>query len=151
LEIVLEHLDHPTLEQWSKRRDWFEAFIFSYEEAGSYLVGEQACAIISDVQSCFCSGAWAATIVLAFSVIEANLQETNETGKKQRSVDLLSSFSTDTRFDLLRKRRNSLIHATPNNPAITTDQQWDNRASLEFEAKEAIELMFIAFYSQIGT
>jgi len=89
----VEHLDPPPPDQWNKRREWFESFIFDYEESGSYLVGEQASAFICEVQACFCSGAWAATIALAFAVIEANLQETSGASKKQRSIDLLRSYN----------------------------------------------------------
>lgn len=147
----MEHLDHPTAEMWEWRRKWFEAHIFEYEEKGSYLVGEQASALISEVQSCFCAGAWAAVIILAFSVIEANLQETGDSSRRLRAVELLEVQGFGPKFGVLRKRRNSLIHATLGNPGITLDHQWESRASLEIEARQAVQLMFEAFYSQIGT
>ncbi|MDO8961072.1 MAG: hypothetical protein Q7V02_03155 [Methylophilus sp.] len=147
----MEHLDHSTAELWEARRNWFEAHIFDYEERGSFLVGEQACALIAEVQSCFCSGAWAAVVIVAFAVIEANLQETSGSPKRKRAVELLQENGFRAKFDALRRRRNMLIHATPNQPAITVDDQWDSRQTLELEAREAIELMFEAFYSQIGT
>lgn len=147
----MEHLDHPTEELWEQRRHWFEAHIFHYEERGSYLVGEQACALISEVQSCFCAGAWAAVVMLAFSVIEANLKEIDPSAKKSKVIDLLKANEFDDRFHHLRMRRNCLIHGDHGCPAITVEQQWDNRAELELEAKEAVGLMFEAFYSQAGT
>ncbi len=147
----MEHLDHPTADKWETRRTWFEAYIFHYEELGSYLVGEQASAFISEVESCFCAGAWAAVVILAFAVIEANLLETSGSAKRQRAIDLLKDQGFDDAFHKLRKRRNTLIHATPDSPALTIDQQWDDRGSLEAEAREAVELMFRAFYSQAGT
>ena len=42
-------------------------------------------------------------------------------------------------------------HLDPENPAITVDQQWDNRKELEQEARQAVELMFEAFYLDPGT
>lgn len=147
----MEHLDHPTAEQWEMRRSWFEAQIFHYEEIGSYLVGEQASALISEVESCFCAGAWAAVVILAFAVIEANLRETSNSAKHHRAIDLFKDQGFDDAFDRLRKRRNTLVHATPDNPALTIDQQWDDRALLEAEARKTVELMFKAFYSQAGT
>lgn len=147
----MEHLDHPSADTWERRRQWFEAHIFKYEEKGSYLVGEQASALISEVQSCFCAGAWAAVIILSFAVIEAKLQETTGSPKKLRAYQLLEAQGFGPRFDVLRKRRNALVHASPDSPAITIDHQWDSRAALEVEAREAVELMFEAFYSQVGT
>ena len=98
----MEHLYHSTPELWQARRNWFEAYIFDYEERGSYLVGEQACALISEVQSCFCSGAWAAVLIVAFAVIEANLQETSGSSKRKRAVELLQENGFSARFDALR-------------------------------------------------
>lgn len=147
----MEHLEHPSATLWEERREWFEAYIFHYEELASYLVGEQASALISEVQACFCAGAWAAVVVLAFTVIDANLQETSSSSGRLRAVDLLKERGFSASFDRLRRRRNALVHATRDNPAITIDQQWDNRSNLEDEAREAVGLMFQAFYSQAGT
>ena len=146
----MDHIEYPTIEQWETRRKWFEEYIYHYEELDSYRVGEQASALISDVQSCFCSGAWVAVIILSFTVIEANIQEICGTSKPQRAVELLKNQGwNDTELDHLRKRRNTLIHATPDRPAITIDKQWDDRCELEIEARKAVELMFLVFYSQM--
>ncbi|TRX00238.1 hypothetical protein [Candidatus Methylobacter oryzae] len=147
----MEHLEYPTIDQWEARRKWFEAHIFHYEELGSYLVGEQASALISEVQACFCAGAWVAVIILSFAVIEANLQETSGSSKRLRAVELLKEQGFTAAFDQLRQRRNTLIHTNPDRPAITIDQQWDDRPALETEARDAVGLMFQAFYSQVGT
>jgi hypothetical protein len=46
----------------------------------------------------------------------------------------------------MRKRRNALVHPDPDAPALTVDQQWEDRAAMETEARQAVELMFEAFY-----
>lgn len=147
----MEHLEPPERELWESRREWFEGFIFKYEERGSHFVGEQASALISDVQCCFCAGAWISVIVLTFTVIEANLSEITPSSHKTRAVDLLKLYGLDARFDQLRRRRNKLVHATGNAPAVTIDDQWGKRETLEFEAKNAVQLMFEAFYLDVGT
>lgn len=147
----MEHLDYPSKASWESRQAWFESHIFKYEEVGSYLVGEQACALLAEVQSCFCAGAWAAVVIVAFAVIEANLQETSGETKYKKAADLLKSNGFDGRFDTLRKRRNALVHASSETPAITVDIQWDSRPVLEQEAREAVALMFEAFYSSVST
>ena len=149
----MDHLDLPSVEDWQQRQDWFQSHIFKYEDdfQGSYLIGEQATALLFEVQCCFCAGAWAAVIILAFTVAEANLSETDASGTRKRAVELLRQNGLEQELDALRKRRNSLIHARRDDAAITLDNQYDDREQLEDEARDAIRLMFKAFYSQVGT
>ena len=79
----MQHLEIPDPVVWKARKEWYEKHIFEYEEAGSYLVGEQASALLFDVQSCFCVGAWVSVILVSYSVIEAHLRETNPKSKKR--------------------------------------------------------------------
>ncbi|GFM82447.1 hypothetical protein PSCICN_31390 [Pseudomonas cichorii] len=147
----MDHLEIPRPEVWGARREWYESHIFHYEELGSYLVGEQACALISDTQACFCSGAWASVIVISFAVIEAHIRETNPDSSKKQSHALLEERGFGERVQSLRKLRNSLVHAKRDAPALTMDQQWDEREKLEVLAKEAVSIMFEIFYSEPGT
>jgi len=107
--------------------------------------------MLFEVQCCFCAGAWAAVIILAFAVAEANLSETDADAKKKTSVELLRRSGLEKEFEGLRLRRNSLIHARRDGAAITLDNQYDDRSQLEEEARAAVCLMFKAFYSQVGT
>jgi len=147
----MEHLEHPSLELWEERREWFENLLNEHESVGSYFVSEQACALIAEAQSCFCAGAWISVIILAFAVIDAQLRETEVPYFKGNSKELINILGFDERFQRLRKRRNKIIHLNIDNPAITVDQQWGNRKELEEEAREAIKLMIEAFYSNPGT
>ncbi len=147
----MDHLEHPSLELWELRRDWFEKQLNDYESAGSYLVSEQACALLAETQSCFCAGAWISVIILAFSVIDAQLRETILPDYKGNSKKLINILGFDERYQKLRDRRNALIHLDLNSPAITVDGQWSNRDKLENEAREAVKLMIDAFYSDPGT
>ncbi|MEH2005816.1 hypothetical protein [Nostoc sp.] len=117
----MEHLEPPS-EKWNIRREYFENLIFEYEEKGSYLVSEQACALIAEVQSCFCAGAWITVIILAFTVIDAQLRETELLDFKGNSKQLLKRLGFDARFEKLRLRRNELVHINLDSPAITVDQ-----------------------------
>ncbi|GJL78658.1 MAG: hypothetical protein NPINA01_16470 [Nitrospinaceae bacterium] len=147
----MEHLDYPSKKTWDLRREWFEALLFKHEERGSFLVSEQACALIAEVQSCFCAGAWVSVIILAFTVVEAQLRETEVPDFKGNSKQLLETLGFDEKFQQLRIRRNRLIHLDLENPAITVDQQWKDRDKLKKEAEEAIQLMLEAFFSNPGT
>lgn len=118
---------------------------------GSFLLSEQACALTAEVQAVFCAGAWAAVIILALAVVDAALRETELPGFTGNTQQLLAQAGANPRLQALRRRRNTLVHLNPESPAITVDQQWSDRAQLEQEARQAITLMFEAFYLSPGT
>ena len=146
----MEHLEPPSEELWNQRRDWFENQVAEYEGHASYLVSEQACALMAEVQSCYCAGAWVAVIVLAYTVLDAQLLETEVPGFNGNSKELLECFGFGEDYQKLRLRRNRIIHLRPEELAITVDQQWGARTELEAEAKNAIRLMLAAFFFNPG-
>ena len=143
----MEYLEHPSLETWAQRQEWFEGELLHHEQEGSFLASEQACALIGEAQTCFCAGAWISVIILAFTVIDAQLRETEVPGFKGNSKRLLDDLGFDGGFQKLRERRNQIIHIRSDSPGITVDQQWADRKELEAEAHEAVELMLEAFFS----
>lgn len=147
----MDHLECPSPAVWEERRAWFESLNEELMGAGSYLVSEQACALIAEVQSSFCAGAWVAVIVLSMAVVDAQLRETELVGFKGNTKKLLATVSADPELQKLRVRRNALVHVNPENPAITVDHQWGQRSQLEAEARKAIRLMLEAFYMSPGT
>jgi hypothetical protein len=142
----MEHLEHPPRGVWEQRRRWFEAQEEEFRGQGNYFVSEQACALIAEVQSVFCAGAWIAVIILAMAVIDAQLRETEVPAFEGNTMRLLEEAGANPAIQQLRKRRNALIHLNPDDPAITVDRQWDNRAQLEADARDTVRLMFEAFY-----
>jgi hypothetical protein len=143
-------LEHPNNEIWESRQRWFEEIGEHYQGEGSYFVSEQACALIGEVQTAFCAGAWLAVIVLAMAVVDSQLREFAP-GFEGSTKRLLNNAQANPKLQQLRERRNTIIHLDPENPAITVDQQWVNREELEQEARQAVELMFEAFYLDPGT
>lgn len=138
------HLEHPTKEIWETRQRWFEQRTESPGEGG-YLVSEQACALLADLQCAFCAGAWIAVVVLAAAAIDAHLHDAEGfTGNAKCVID---EAGADPQLHTLRKLRNALIHSDPYSPAITVDQQWSERVRLEDDAQLAVELVFRVFYS----
>ncbi|MBI2854112.1 MAG: hypothetical protein HYX87_04220 [Chloroflexi bacterium] len=109
-------------------------------ERASYGLSDQACALVEDVQTAFCAGAWVTVLVMAIAVIESHIGEFG-----------YPDLTNNPLFQRLRKRRNSIVHFQAKHPGITTDQQWLDRTKLEIEAKEASRLMFEVFYSDVGT
>jgi hypothetical protein len=134
-------LELPSKEAWETRRQWFETLENSFvDERASYGVSEQACALVGEVQTAFCAGAWVTVLVMAIAVIESHIAEFG-----------YSDLTDNPTLHKLRKRRNSIVHFQEKNPGISVDQQWLNRPQLEAEAKEAVKLMFEVFYSDVGT
>ncbi len=142
----MDHLDHPSKGTWERRRSWFEAVEEAARGEGSYFVSEQACALTADVQASFCAGAWAGVIVLAMAVVDAALRETEVPGFEGNTKKLIAAAQGNRKLQAMRQRRNALVHVNPDAAALTVDQQWADRASLEQEAREAVQLMFEAFY-----
>ena len=144
-------LDYPSNEEWSECERWFEQQNESYTGLGSYLVSEQACALIGEVQVAFCAGAWLAVLVLTIAVVEAQLREIEFPDFRGNTKQLLTNAGVNKELQKLRERRNSIIHLDAMRPAITVEQQWSDRTQLESEARNAIRLMFETFYMSPGT
>ena len=77
---MTDFLEYPSKELWESRERLFEEVSESYAGKGAYIVSEQACALIGEVQTAFCAGAWVAVIVLAMAVVDAQLRETELPG-----------------------------------------------------------------------
>lgn len=147
----MEHLELPSDITWRDRRYWFEDQIAEHQGHGSYLLSEQACALMMEVQACYCAGAWIAVVVLAYTVIDAQLLETQASGFDGNSAQLLRHLDFSDEYQQLRLRRNRIVHLRCDQPAITVDQQWGLRKELEAEAQAAVKLMLAAFFDAPGT
>ena len=110
-----------------------------------HILSEQACALTVDVQACFCVGAWLSVIVLAAAVVDASLRHEHP-GYRGNTKDLIDAMGANEKLQSLRRRRNALVHASSENPAITIEQQWCDRDAHEAEAREAVALMFETLY-----
>lgn len=140
----MEHLDCPSPEIWQQRQDWFEAENDAACGLGGYMLSEQACALMADVQAVFCAGAWASVIILCLAVADAQLRETELPGFRGSTQELFDAVASgDPDFQWLRRRRNALVHLNPNAPAITIET---DRDALEQDARRAVRAMLRAFY-----
>ena len=142
----MEHLEHPSLHVWEERRLWFERVVEEMQGEGGYLVSEQASALLAEVQAVFCAGAWAAVIILSMAVVDAQLRESEMPGFEGNTAKLIDAAGADPELHRLRRRRNALVHVDADNPALTVEHQWEARTALEQEARDAVRLMFRAFF-----
>jgi hypothetical protein len=142
----MDHLEHPTAELWESRRRWFEERAKEEAGQGGYFVSRQCRALIAEVQSVFCAGAWGAVILLTLAVVDAQLRETELPGFRGDTKQLLEASGANPELDWLRRRRDALLHCGPGQSVMTVDHQWADRTTLEADAHKAVTLMFEAFY-----
>jgi hypothetical protein len=126
----MDHLQCPSEESWTQRREWFEAlFDVENKRGGSYLIGEQATGLLVDLQSVSCSGAFIACIILACTAIDAHIREIEADPSFDGGIQAafeISDFSRD--LEWLRNRRNRLVHfKETKNHAITVEMHYADR------------------------
>ena len=135
--------DHATFEEWETRASWFDSLDLSLsDDAGSYFVGEQASALSGEVRTVFCAGAWVATILLAMSAVDAQLREAELPKFKGNTKQLLEVLGVNPELQVLRQRRNTLVHVDRDAASVTVDDMWFKQVELEQEARSAVALMF---------
>jgi hypothetical protein len=132
----MEQLERPSEEIWDERRLWFEELQAEHARAGAAAPSEQACALMIDLQTVFCAGAWAATVILACAVTEA------QGGSRRESLPGVA----DSDYRWLRALRNRLSHENRNNPELTVEDQWLRRDLWEERARRAVAITFAALY-----
>lgn len=72
----MDQLEAPDRQLWEARRNWFEAK-FNIEKRGgaAYVFGEQATALLIELQAVFCAGAYISAILIGRAIIDAHLRE----------------------------------------------------------------------------
>lgn len=140
----MDHLEAPDRQQWEARRIWFEAqFDIENGGGGAYVWGEQASALLIELQAVFCAGAYISVIILGCAIIDAHLREVEADDRFEGGMQAaFSKLTSVSELDWLRKRRNSLVHfRRQTGAALTVDDQWLRRSSHETDARRAIELV----------
>ena len=130
----MEQLELPGDEVWSERRFWFEGLEAAAGESGAPAPSEQACALMIDLQSCFCAGAFSAVVILAAAIVEAQTGDIPEEKEQRKARRWLQDL------------RNKLVHEDRESPAITVEDHWLRRGEWEAAARRAILLAFAALY-----
>jgi len=135
----MEQLERPEEAIWDARRIWFEAREGDCAKAGAPAPSEQACALMIDLQTTFCAGAFSAAIILAAAIVDAQA-----TSGAPRDADVPGLDRKTLRW--LRGLRNRLVHEDPANPALTIEDHWMKRDVWDGRARRAVEAAFAALY-----
>jgi hypothetical protein len=106
-----------------------------------------------DVQRAFCAGAWLSVIVLAQATIEAAIRDIGTQDYKTYPKPL---FKDDAALQRLRELRNEIVHPLPPGSPSTVWSVPNGdfaacHASLEQDAKLAVQLMFRSIYAYAQT
>ena len=139
----MDQIEYPNSETWEARRAWFDAEFDIERRGGAYVVGEHATALLVDLQSVFCAGAFISTIILSCTVVDAHLREA-ELGQEfdggMQAAFANSDFAGD--LEWLRRERNALVHFKPSRgPKIIIDDHYSSRSDHETNARRAISLV----------
>ncbi|MFC5295112.1 hypothetical protein [Bosea minatitlanensis] len=71
----MDQIEYPNSATWEARRAWFDAEFDTERRGGAYVVGEHATALLVDLQSVFCAGAFISAIILSCTIVDAHLRE----------------------------------------------------------------------------
>ncbi len=132
---MLELIERPSEALWDERRDWLAACEERYAAGGAGRLSEQAAALMVELQRAFCSGGWAAVVILAGAIVDAQAFH--------------SGFPQNTRGEdqaWLRGLRNKLMHEQKGAPAITMEDQWLRGPEWERMARRAADLASEALF-----
>lgn len=148
----MEQLEHPDYKIWEQRKEWIEKELESKQHPmASYLISDQATALMVDLQSCYCVGAFLSVIILSVSIIDAQLRETEAGDNKIGTAKLLDDYFTGEDIYWLRRLRNQYVHIDINNPALSIDDQYANRNQMESDARRAIQIVIHSLFQSPGT
>lgn len=132
----MDQLERPGELTWDERRAWFEEQEAMHAVAGAPSPSEQACALMIDLQAVFCTGAWAAAVILAYAIAEA---QSSRRGSRPDGV-------SEGDWKWLRALRNRLVHENPGQAAFTVEDQWMRRDLWQERARRGVAVAFAALY-----
>ena len=128
-------LDRYSIEE---RRRWIERLIDDASEGEGIAPAPQTSALFAEMVHVFATAAWVATVIMAHAVLEADLAETGISDPAS-----LNERRHGRGFAWLRYRRNALVHADGQAPAVTVDGFVHDAAALERDARRAVKLVII--------
>ncbi len=91
----------PDTEAWEARSAWFWRAHDVNAGPAPLDLGPRAGALLEELETVFCTGAWAASVILSWTIVEADARAAARAG-----VDVKDAPDVDW----LRERRNRLVH-----------------------------------------
>lgn len=127
-------LQPPDAKAWDARGAWFWRAHDANAGPHPLDLGPRAEALLHELEVVFCAGAWAAVVILAWTIVEAETRALARAGR-------VGSEAPD--IDWLRERRNRLAHV---GPAEQSNETLDDRP-LEATAQGAVRIVFKTLFA----
>lgn len=132
-------LDPPNHRTWSERLNWFDGQMRRQPGGSPPRVGAQSEALLHELRRAFASGGWVTTVILAQTVIDAEIADRGfDAGDDGLDLNEVR-FGRD--YVWLRERRNAYVHNDQPSPAITSRELELDARRLETEARKAVGLV----------
>jgi hypothetical protein len=119
----------PDPAQWRQRADWFWRAHDVNAGPQTLDLDAQASLLLAELEVVYCAGAWASTVILAWTLVEATMRRT-ESGEREPPPDV----------DWLREQRNGLVH-------IASAGEVPDEAGMEALAQGALRVAFKTLYA----
>lgn len=132
---MIELVERPEEAIWDERRLWLAEREKEAAAKGAGRPSEQGTALMVELQRSFCAGAWAAVVILAGAIVDAQSLYAGFPGS-WRVADRAG----------LRGLRNRLLHEDRSKPALTIEDLWTKSREWERLARQAAELALDALY-----
>ena len=127
-------LQPPDAKAWNARGAWFWRAHDANAGPHQLDLGPRATALLHELEAVFCAGAWAAVVILAWTIVEAEI----------RALERAKRVVAETPdIDWLRERRNRLAHVAMGEESGET---FDDR-TLEAAAQGAIRVVFKTLFA----
>jgi hypothetical protein len=124
----------PDPEAWRRRAAWFWRAHDINARPVALPPRPRVDALVAELETVFCAGAWAATVILAWALCEIVHREAAGRGGSDEAP------AAD--YDWLRERRNRLIHSSPGQEAVDLPDE----AELQAWAEGAVRVAFRALF-----
>jgi hypothetical protein len=139
----MDQIEYPSIAIWQARSAWFDAQFDIEQRGGNYIIGEQATALLVDLQSMFCAGAFVSSTIISCTIVDAHLREAelgDDFDGGMQAAFANSASAAD--LEWLRRERNALVHFKPSKgPKIAVDDHYSSRFDHEAKARRAISLV----------
>lgn len=142
--------EYPQEIIWQERRDWIDKELENAEVGLVYDLSDHAVALFMDMSIAYCAGAWLSVIVMAVSVIDAHLRETQAMDDKIGTAKLLSDHYEGDNIDWLRKLRNSYVHVNEKSPLAEMNFYYNNQDIMKANASTAMKMAINALFQNPG-
>lgn len=114
----MKHLSFPESKIWDNRANWFDIRLETNLENGSFLISEHVSVLSSELRAAYACGLRHTTLILSVAIIDAQLRDIELPDHKGNTKSLTDELGFNCRFDVIRRRRNELIHFDPNKTTI---------------------------------